>query len=66
MSRLAFGPTDINKAMFPLQAFVDYGNTTDTNLLESMMKELNEEIRNLWDTLMGLELQLVDQLEVNL
>ena len=32
--------------------------------MESLMKEILEEIRNLWDTLMGLEMELVDQLEV--
>ena len=37
---------------------------TDPSLLESLMKEVTEEIRKLWDTLMGLEMELVDQLEV--
>ena len=37
---------------------------TDQRLLESLMKEVTEEIRKLWDTLMGLEMELVDQLEV--
>lgn len=37
---------------------------TDQHLLESLMKEVTEEIRKLWDTLMGLEMELVDQLEV--
>ena len=37
---------------------------TDPRLLESLMKEVTEEIRKLWDTLMGLEMELVDQLEV--
>ena len=32
--------------------------------MESLMKEILEEIRKLWDTLMGLEMELVDQLEV--
>ena len=36
---------------------------TDQSLLESLMKEVMEEIRKLWDTLMGLEMELVDQLE---
>ena len=32
--------------------------------MESLMKEILVEIRKLWDTLMGLEMELVDQLEV--
>ena len=32
--------------------------------MESLMKEILGEIRKLWDTLMGLEMELVDQLEV--
>lgn len=47
-----------------LQAFLDYANSTDPNLLETMMKEITEQITKLWDALMGLEMQLVDQLEV--
>lgn len=37
---------------------------TDQSRLESLMTEIIEEIRKLWDILMGLELELVDQLEV--
>ena len=37
---------------------------TDQIHMESLMKEILEEIRKLWDTLMGLEMELVDQLEV--
>lgn len=37
---------------------------TDQHLLKSLMTEITEEIRKLWDTLMGLEMELVDQLEV--
>ncbi|XP_048576151.1 dynein regulatory complex subunit 3 [Nematostella vectensis] len=48
---------------FKKKAFLDYSNTTDTAVLETMMKEIQEEITKLWDTLMGLEMQLVDQLE---
>jgi len=48
----------------PVQVFVDYTSMTDQRLLESLMKEVTEEIRKLWDTLMGLEMELVDQLEV--
>jgi len=38
---------------------------TDQSHMESLMKEILEEIRKLWDTLMGLEMELVDQLEVH-
>ena len=37
---------------------------TDQSHMESLMKEILGEIRKLWDTLMGLEMELVDQLEV--
>ena len=37
---------------------------TDQGHMESLMKEILGEIRKLWDTLMGLEMELVDQLEV--
>ena len=37
---------------------------TDQSHMESLMKEILVEIRKLWDTLMGLEMELVDQLEV--
>lgn len=37
---------------------------TDQSHMESLMKEILEEIRKLWDTLMGQEMELVDQLEV--
>ena len=47
-----------------VQVFVDYTSMTEPRLLESLMKEVTEEIRKLWDTLMGLEMELVDQLEV--
>ena len=37
---------------------------TDNKMLETLLGEYSEETTKLWDTLMGLELQLVDQLEV--
>lgn len=43
---------------------MDYTSLTDQSLMESLMKEIIGEIRKLWDTLMGLEMELVDQLEV--
>ena len=57
-------PLRVSHAVFNFQAFLDYTNSTDPNLLETMMKEITEEITKLWDALMGLEMQLVDQLEV--
>ncbi|KXJ27071.1 Leucine-rich repeat-containing protein 48 [Exaiptasia diaphana] len=47
------------------KALIDYSNTSDVSLLEVMMKEIVEKITKLWDSLMGLEMQLVDQLEVS-
>ena len=38
---------------------------TDQSRMENLMKEILREIRELWDTLMGLEMELVDQLEVH-
>lgn len=46
------------------QVFLDYTSMTDQSHMESLMKEILGEIRKLWDTLMGLEMELVDQLEV--
>ena len=37
---------------------------TDQTQMETLMKEIHQNIRQLWDTLMGLEMELVDQLEV--
>ncbi|KAK3705830.1 hypothetical protein QZH41_011521, partial [Actinostola sp. cb2023] len=45
-------------------ALIDYSNTSDVTFLESMMKEIVDKIAKLWDSLMGLEMQLVDQLEL--
>jgi len=52
-----------NYIEYKKKVFVDYTSMTDQRLLESLMKEVTEEIRKLWDTLMGLEMELVDQLE---
>lgn len=38
---------------------------TDSNLLDQRVKEYNKEVTDLWDKLMALELQLVDQFEVH-
>lgn len=47
------------------QVFLDYTSMTDQSRMENLMKEILREIRELWDTLMGLEMELVDQLEVH-
>ena len=38
---------------------------SDQRLLEQQVSEYNQQISELWDKLMGYELQLVDQLEVD-
>lgn len=37
---------------------------TDGKMVENKVQEFNNLVTGLWDKLMGLELQLVDQLEV--
>ena len=39
---------------------------TDPGLLEQRVNEYNIQVTDLWDRLMGLEMQLVDQLEVSI
>ena len=39
---------------------------SDPNGIESQITEYKEEVDKLWDRLMGFELQLVDQLEVQI
>lgn len=38
---------------------------TEQKVLEVRLHDLTEELSEMWDSLMGLELQLVDQLEVS-
>ena len=47
-----------------LQAFAELNQITDQSLLDTKVQEFNRGVSELWDRLMGLELQLVDQLEV--
>jgi len=47
-----------------VQMFGEMNHMTDTGLLDQKVKEFNKEVTELWDKLMALELQLVDQLEV--
>lgn len=46
------------------QVFQEVGQIGDQKLLEAKIADYNKEVSDLWDKLMGLELQLVDQLEV--
>ena len=41
----------------------EISNLNEAFIIERLTNELNDEIMKVWDTLMGLELQLVDQLE---
>lgn len=45
------------------KAFAELNQITDQSLLETKVQEFNRGVSELWDRLMGLELQLVDQLE---
>lgn len=46
------------------KVFTDLVNCADQDIGEKRMSELSDSITSLWDILMGLEMQLVDQLEV--
>ena len=46
------------------QAFAELNQITDQTILDNKVTDYNKEVSELWDKLMGLELQLVDQLEV--
>ena len=37
---------------------------SDARVIDQKISELQEELNNVWDTLMGYELQLAEQLEV--
>lgn len=43
--------------------FADLVQLTDIKMVDNKLQEYNDEVTALWDKLMGLELQLVDQLE---
>lgn len=43
--------------------FADLSHVTDPKILEAKVQEFNVHVTELWDKLMGYELQLVDQLE---
>ena len=46
------------------QMFAELAHVTDPKLLEQKVSEYNALVTELWDKLMGFEVQLVDQLEV--
>ena len=43
--------------------WIDLGTITDQNVIETRVTEYNTKVAELWHTLMGLEMQLVDQLD---
>lgn len=43
--------------------FIELQHMTDAKMVESKLEEYSNQVTGLWDKLMGLELQLVDQLE---
>lgn len=45
------------------KVLLEIANLNESFIIERLTNELNDEIMKVWDTLMGLELQLVDQLE---
>ena len=57
--------TLINCIVFhSFQVLSELVNCTDQETAEKRIAELSDSITALWDILMGLEMQLVDQLEV--
>ncbi|KAK3578006.1 hypothetical protein CHS0354_037388 [Potamilus streckersoni] len=49
--------------VYKKKAFQELGQISDSTLLDTKVKEFNTQVSELWDKLMGLELQIVDQLE---
>ena len=48
------------------QLWAELSQVTDQKVMDVKIDEYSAQVSILWDTLMGLELQLVDQLEVRL
>ena len=48
---------------FKKKLWVDLATMTDQNVVEDRVAEYNKKVAELWDTLMALEMQLVDQLD---
>ena len=51
---------------FVLQLWDEVNQISDSKVLEMKIADFNGKVSELWDALMGLELQLVDQLEVHM
>ena len=47
-----------------LQEFGEINNLADAAMIEKKINDITDEIASLWTSLMGYEMQLVDQLEV--
>ena len=47
------------------QEFLDINTLVDSTVIEKKIGEINSEITAMWTSLMGYEMQLVDQLEVS-
>ena len=49
--------------MCPLKVFAELTTSNDAKQVEEVIAEYNRDVSDLWDKLMALELQLVDQLD---
>jgi hypothetical protein len=49
-----------------LKLWTELSHITDQRVLDAKVSEYNNKVKEVWDQLMGLEMQLVDQLEVGL
>ena len=47
------------------QLWLELGQISDQNVLEIKVQEYGSQVSELWEALMGFEMQLVDQLEVS-
>ena len=47
------------------QVLTELGQVSDARVIDAKISELQEELNTVWDTLMGYELQLAEQLEVS-
>ena len=49
-----------------IQEFADLATSVDPAVVEKKIGQVNNEVSAVWTMLMGYEMQLVDQLEVNI
>ena len=47
-----------------MQVLTELGQISDPRVIDAKISELQEELNSVWDVLMGYELQLAEQLEV--